>query len=181
MHTGNRCPKNNKSQSVWSKEEIQLYWFCRRRTEFWYCIRTLCTNSFRWKDLMKAHHLIFPQKKGKACACCVVSRHGVSVGQNYSSKPKKARGVRNTLKCGIWEEKSTNFGCCSAHRVWCVHTKQNVHIGEPTVTNGSDDSGDLSLRDACFGKPRVCAKVLAPQAMFIPGAKAAVDKEWKDV
>ena len=37
----------------------------------------------------------------------------------------------------------------------------------------TDNSGDLSLRDACFGKPRVCEKELSP--------KQAVEKEWKEV
>ena len=36
-----------------------------------------------------------------------------------------------------------------------------------------------SLRDASLGKPRACAKDLSPQAMLIPDAKAAVDKEWE--
>ena len=36
---------------------------------------------------------------------------------------------------------------------------QRMYTQEPRVTNGSDDSGDLSLRDACLGKPRVCAKI----------------------
>ena len=70
-----------------------------------------------------------------------------------------------------WEERSTNFGCCSAQRV------SGVHTNEPRVTNGSDNSGNLSLRDACLGKPRVCAKDLSPQAKWIPDAKATVDKE----
>ena len=57
----------------------------------------------------------------------------------------------------------------------------SASLGEPRVTNGSDDSGDLSLRDACLGKPRACAKDLSPHAMLIADAKAAVDKECKEV
>ena len=70
---------------------------------------------------------------------------------------------------------SGNLGC--THKCeGCTH-KQNMDIGKPRVTNGSDNSGDLSLRDACLGKPRVCAKDLSPQAMLIPDANAAVEKE----
>ena len=46
-----------------------------------------------------------------------------------------------------------------------------MHRGKLRVTNGSDNSGDLSLRDACLEKPRVCAKDLSPKAML------AVEKE----
>ena len=39
------------------KKQIQLYWYCRERTEF--CtLLTLRTNSFRWKDPKEALHLI---------------------------------------------------------------------------------------------------------------------------
>ena len=41
---------------------------------------------------------------------------------------------------------------------WVYPQIKRMYTQEPRVTNGSDDSGDLSLRDACFGKPRVCAK-----------------------
>ena len=141
-------------------------------TEFCIILQLWYTNSFRWKDLMKALHLIF--FKVKTSACCLVSRHGVSVGQNSSSNPENLGSTRYSQ---VWtvEERSINFGYCSAQRILCVHTN------EPSVTNGSDNSGDLSLRDVCFGKPRVCAKDLSPQAMLIPDAEAAVDKEWKDV
>ena len=55
------------------------------------------------------------------------------------------------------------------------------NLGEPRVTNGSDDSGDLSLRDACLGKRRECAEDLSRQPMSTSDAKAAVVKKLEEV
>ena len=63
------------------------------------------------------------------------------------------------------------------YKLWMLFCSAN--LGKSRVTYGSEDSGGLSLRDASFGKPRACAKGLSPQAMLIPDAKAAVDKEWE--
>ena len=91
----------------------------------------------------------------KASACCLVQRRGVSVRQNSSGNPT-TRGVRDTLKCepGKKEVWTPDVDLLSESRVYtrmegCTHKK----IGKPRVTNGSDNSGDLSLRDASLGKP----------------------------
>ena len=55
----------------------------------------------------------------------------------------KVRGVRDTLKCELGKKE--------------VRTPNVVLISElreSSVTYGSEDSGGLSLRDACLGKPR---------------------------
>ena len=68
------------------------------------------------------------------------------------------KNLGSTRYSQVWtvEERSINFGYCSAQRI------SGVHTNEPSVTNGSDNSGDLSLRDVCLAKPRVCAKDLSP-------------------
>ena len=98
--------QNNKNQSVWSK--IQLCWLCRRRGNLC-CITTLCTNS------------PFLYLQAEVSACCLVSRHGVLVGQNSSSNPQ-VPGTTRYSQVWTWEERSTNFGCCSAQRVSGVYT-----------------------------------------------------------
>ena len=92
----------------------------------------------------------------KASACCLVQRRGVSVRQHSSGNPT-TRGVRDALKCdpGKKEVWTPDVDLLSESRVYtrmggCTHKK----IGKPRVTNGSDNSGDLSLRDASLGKPR---------------------------
>ena len=55
-----------------------------------------------------------------------------------------------------------------------------ANFEESRVTYGSKDSGDLSLRDACLGKPR-SAKDLAFQAIMITDEKATMEEEWKEV
>ena len=52
--------------------------------------------------------------KVKAKACCLVSRQCVSVGQDYSSDPQKARGVQETLKCGPGKKWKIRMVFCSA-------------------------------------------------------------------
>ena len=118
---------------------------------------------------MRALHLIFLFFNVKASACCLVSRHGVSVGQFFSIDPK-AWWVRDTLKCELGKKE-----------VWTLNVVLINELRESRVTYGSENSGDLSFRDTCFGKSTACAKDLSLQAMLIPDAKATVDKEWKRV
>ena len=67
----------------------------------------------------------------KAKACCLVSRHGVSVGQDYSSNPENPGSTRHS-QVRTWEERSTNFGCCSVQ-----HASGNREYG-------TENSGGLS-------------------------------------
>ena len=106
---------------------------------------------------------MFLFSKVKASACCLVSRHSVSVVQNSSSNPKTRR-VRDTLKW-TWEEgvQTPDVVLLSEFRVYTqmrrVYTEKHVHIGKPRVMNGSDNSGDLSLRDACSGNRECVRKI----------------------
>ena len=61
-------------------------------------ITTWYTNSFQRKDLKESSSPNVLISKVKAGACCLVQRHGVSVGHNSSSNTT-TRGVRDTLKC----------------------------------------------------------------------------------
>ena len=79
----------------------------------------------------------------------------------------KTRGVRDTLKCELGKKG--------------VQTLDVVLFSELRKIENyvwfRRFWRSLSLRDASLGKPRECAKYLSPQAMVIPDAKAAVDKE----
>ena len=72
---------------------------------------------------------------------------------------------------------SPNLGCTH----WCGECthKQNMDIGKPRVTHSSDISGDMSLRDACLGKPRVCAKDLSPLSNVDSRRKGSSGKGMK--
>ena len=56
-HTGNRCSKNNKSQSARIKEEIQLYWHCRGRTEFYIVFVKVTPQMTRFRDAKVSNNL----------------------------------------------------------------------------------------------------------------------------
>ena len=87
----------------------------------------------------------------KASAYCLVSRHSVSV-------TPKTWGVRDTLKCelGQKEVQTPDVVLLCGSRVY--QQIKGMYAQEPRVTYVSDKSGDLFLRDACLGKPKVCAK-----------------------
>ena len=67
----------------------------------------------------------------KAKACCLVSRHGVSVVQNSSSNPQSQGSTRWN-----WEERSTDSGCCSVQ-----HASGNREYG-------TENTGGLSETQA---------------------------------
>ena len=100
-----------------------------------------------------------------------VSRHGVSVEHGFFEWSKNS-GSTGSSQVWTWEEKVQNFRYSSVQRL------SGVRTNEPRVTNGSDNSGNLSLRDVCFGKPRVCAKDFHPKQCWF--AQAGEEKEWKE-
>ena len=67
----------------------------------------------------------------KATACCLVSRHGVSVGQYYPSNPERPGSTRDS-QVSTWKERNRKSGCCSVQ-----HVSGNRE-------SGSEDSGHLS-------------------------------------
>ena len=186
MHTGNRCFKITRAEV--SEDKTHLYWYCRGKTEFCVVLQLgtrIRSNEKIWK---KVFHLIFflRWKLAQAVSSCLVSWHSVSVGQNSSSNPATREfEILSSVSLGRkkFEHRmlicSANLGCtpeCGR----CTH-KQNMDIGKPRVTNGSDNSGDLPFRDASLGKPRSMKKRSFTPIKLIPDAKAAVDKEWKEV
>ena len=64
---------------------------------------------------------------------------------------------------------SAHLGC--THECGWVYTQTKKDIGKPRVTNGSDNSADLSFRDACLGKPRSINKIFFNPSIF--------DSRWK--
>ena len=77
----------------------------------------------------------------KASTRCLVSRHSVCVRQ-FFQVTLKVQGIRDTVKCEPWKKE-----------VWTPNVVLISKLRESKVTYGSEDSGDLSLRDACLGKP----------------------------
>ena len=77
------------------------------------------------------------------------------MGQNSSSN-STTRGVRDTLKCELGKKEvcTPNVVLISESRVHTnanvggVHTSKNMDLWKARVTNGSDNSGDLSFSDA---------------------------------
>ena len=59
------------------------------------------------------------------------------------SKPQNPGSIRYS-QVRTWEERGMN-----SRMLFC-----SVNFEESRVTYGSEDSGDLSLRDACLGEPR---------------------------
>ena len=114
-HAGNRC-------SIITRAEVsEAKFFCidigaQKRNSVKYChLVHEFVSMTRSEESSSPHFLIF---KVKASACCLVSRHSVSLGQNYSSNPK-TQGVRDTLKCepGKKEVQTPNVVLLSESRV----------------------------------------------------------------
>ena len=158
MHTGNRCSKITRAEVFEAK--FSCIDIVRRKTEFCVVLQFWCTNSFKWSDLKESFSPIFIFLRWKL-AHVVSSRDTAYLWDKILRVTLKPGSTRYS-QVRTWEERST---CCSAQRIsglhtnaGGVHTNKNMDIGKPRVANGSDNSGDVSLRDACLGKPRVCAK-----------------------
>ena len=137
--------------------------------EILYPITTLRKNSFRWKDLKKAFHLI-SLLKVKASTLCLVSQHSVIVRQISSSYPG-SQGSARYSQVWTWEERSTNSECCSDQ--WTSGSRE-LRMIQTTL--------EICLSEAlASGNREAQTKDLSTQAMLIPDAKATMEKEWKDV
>ena len=93
----------------------------------------------------------------------------MSVRRNSSSKPENLGSTKHTSENLGREKYELRMLFCSAN------------FEESRVTYGSEDSGDLSLRDACLGNREAQIEDLSTQAMLIPDAKATMEKESKEV
>ena len=94
----------------------------------------------------------------------VVSSGGTAYlwDKNSSSDPWKSGSMRH-FQVWIWEERSMIW--------WFPNVVLISELRESRVTYGSEDSGELSLRDACLGKPKSKNK-----RSFIP---SNVISRWK--
>ena len=119
----------------------------------------------------------------KASACCLVQRRGVSVRQHSSENPT-TRCVRDALKCdpGKKEVWTPDVDLLSESR---VYTRMR---GAHTKKLGNRESLMVrTILEICLsetqasGNRAVWIKDFSHQAMLIPDAKAAVEKEWKEV
>ena len=126
----------------WRSQNI---WGKNKFNCIWYCSERM--EFCALLQLCASSSLNSPLKV-KASTCCLVSR-----------KPQKT-GEYKTLK---WEP--------GKKEVWTPNVVLISELRESRVTYGSEDSGDLSLRDACVGKPRRTNKI-----SFTP---SNVDSRWK--
>ena len=128
-----------KSQNIWGKNKFNCIDIAGK-DGFLYSITTLRANSFQWKDLKKALHLIFYEGE---------SKHMLS--RLAAQRICETKFFRQTSKSGEYEIEilsSVNPGRKKYElRMWFW----SANFGE---SRGSEDSGDLSLRDVCLGKPR---------------------------
>ena len=130
------------------QKQIQLYWYCKEVTQKFVPMRRSQESSspnflWRWKQ-----------------ALVVSSRGTAYLWDKILQLNPKIRGVRDTLKCELGKKE-----------VWTPNVVLISELRESRVTCASEDSGDLSFRDACLGKPRSTNK-----RSFIP---SNVDSRWK--
>ena len=119
---------------------------------------TWYSNSFQWKDLKESFCTKFSHFQGESQR--MLSRLATLriCGQNSSSN--STTGEYENSQVWTWEERvlTPDVYLLSESRVYTLMrrcTRQTKYGDwETRVTNGSETSGDLSLRDACFGKPR---------------------------
>ena len=102
-------------------------------------ITTLRTNPFLRKDLKKAFHQIFSEGE---------SKHTLSLGTAYLWD----KILQFNLKIREYEILSSENLGRKKYELRMLFCSANFE--ESRVTCGSEDSGDLSLRHACLGKPR---------------------------
>ena len=125
-------------------------------------------NSFLWKDLKEALHLIFFEEKARTYY--LVSRQSVSLRQTSSSKPQIPESTWHS-QVRICEKRSMNSECCSIQR-----TSRN---GELRV---NQKTWEICLSETHVSRNReVQAKDLSSQTMLISDAKATIKKEWKEI
>ena len=118
MHTGNRCSKMTRAE-VSEAELICIDIAGERRNSVQYdnLVHEFVPTK-RSEECSSPYFLIF---KVKAGACCLVSRRGVSVGQNSSSDLKNPGSTRYA-QVWIWKERGANSEFCCAQRISGVHT-----------------------------------------------------------
>ena len=96
------------------QKQIQLHWYCRGKDGILYLITTLRTNSFRWKDLKKALHLIPFEGESKHTLSLLAAQRTCET-QNSSRTPKNPGSTRYS-QMWTWEERSMNSECGSDQR-----------------------------------------------------------------
>ena len=138
------------------QKQIQLYLILQGKDGTLYSITALRPNSFRWKDLKKALHLI-------------PSRHSVSVRQNSSSNPKTP-GSTTYSQVWTWEERSMNSECGSDQRTSRIESYEWFRRVWRSVSE-THASGNRETQ----------TKDPSSQAMLSPDEKAKMEKEWKEV
>ena len=146
-----------KSQNIWGKTNL-ITVILQGKDWILYFITIFRKNSFRWKDLKKAHHIIFFEGESKHTLSCLAAQRICET--KILQVNLKIRGVRDTLKCELGKKE-----------VWTPNVVLISELRESRVTCGSEDSGDLSLKDACLGKLRSMN-----ERSFIP---SNVDSRWK--
>ena len=129
-----------KSQNIWGKKKTQLCWYCRKGRNSLHC-HNFAKEFVPMKRSQESSSLNFLWRWKQAH---IVSSRGTAyLWDNILQVTLKIRWVRDTLKCEPGKKE-----------VWTPNVVLISDFRESRVTYGSEDSGDLSLRDACLGKPR---------------------------
>ena len=120
--------------------QIQWYWYCR---EGWNSV--LCYNfTQEFVPMKRSQESSSPNFLWRWKQAHVVPSRGTAYLWNKILQVNfKIRWVQDTLK---WE--------LGKKEVWTPNVVLFSALRESRVAYGSEDSGDLSLRDACLGKPR---------------------------
>ena len=161
MRTGSRCFKITRAEV--SEDTNSLVLILQDKDGILRSITTWYTYSFQWKDLKESFSpdFFFQGESWRKLYCLVTQRICGTKILRVTLQPREFE-ILSSVSLGRkkFEHRmlicSANLGCtpeCGR----CTH-KQNMDIGKPRVTNGSDNSGDLSFRDACLGKPRSMKK-----------------------
>ena len=133
-----------------------------------YSITTLHTNSFRWKDLKKALHLIFSEGESK-----------------HTLSRLAAQRICQT-KFFKWPSNSGEYEILSSVNLGRKKYELRMWFWSANVGNRElrmlQKTLEICLSEThASGTREVQAKDLSSQAMLIPDEKATMEKEWKEV
>ena len=138
-----------RSQNIWGRNKFNCIWYCMERTEF--C--TLLQLYERLRSNQKISRKLFTQFIWRWDQAHVVSSRGTAHQRDKILQVNlKIQGVHDTFKWQLGKKE-----------VWTPKVVLFSELRKSRATYGSEDSGDLSLRDACLGKPRSI-----DQRSFIP-------------
>ena len=140
-----------RNQNIWGKNKFNCIDIAGKDWILFF-ITTLRTNSFQWKDLKKALHLISVECESKHTLSRFAAQRICETKILYVNL--KIRRVRDTLKCELGKKE-----------VWTPNMVLISEFRESRVTYGSERLREVWIKD------------LSSQVMLIPDEKATIN--WK--